>query len=133
MRLILEHKTVLLQISRERFVDARVLLKQKRYNGAVYLGGYIIECLLKAAICVQLRRDTLPGEYRTHELGRLLRSSGLMQDLRSDAILLVRYSTVEEWNVEIRYRGAQCNVQEATKFLDAVKEVQQWILNKLAI
>jgi hypothetical protein len=56
-----------------------------------------------------------------------------MQDLRSDAILLVRYSTVEEWNVEIRYRGAQCNVQEATKFLDAVKEVQQWILNKLAI
>jgi HEPN domain-containing protein len=133
MRRLLERKTVLLQISRERFADAKVLLRQKRYNGAVYLGGYVIECLLKAAVCVQLRRDTLPGEYRTHELGRLLRSSGLMQDLRNDAILLVRYSTVEEWNVEIRYRGAHCSAQEATKFLDAVKEIQQWILDKLAI
>jgi HEPN domain-containing protein len=49
--MILERKTVLLHVSNERLKDATILLKQKRYNGAVYLGGYVIECLLKAAIC----------------------------------------------------------------------------------
>ena len=60
----LESKNVLLQSAYERLRDARVLARRenKRYTGAVYLGGYVhfvhrrlrltvIECLLKAAIC----------------------------------------------------------------------------------
>ena len=37
----LERRTVLLHIAEKRRVDARVLLRNKRYDGAVYLGGYV--------------------------------------------------------------------------------------------
>jgi hypothetical protein len=56
-----------------------------------------------------------------------------MPDLRSEAALFARYLIVEKWSVEIRYGGTRYSAQEANKFLDAVKEVQQWILDKLAI
>ena len=133
MRLILERKTVLLQISRERFADARVLLRQKRYNGAVYLGGYVIECLLKAAICVQLRRDTLPGEYRTHELEPLLRSSGLEAGLNADQKIRIRFARINAWTVSIRYQGKRIDAPQAQEFLEAIKEVSQWILTNISI
>jgi HEPN domain-containing protein len=132
MRRILERKTVLLQISRERFADAKVLLRQKRYNGAVYLGGYVIECLLKAAVCVQLRRDTLPGEYRTHELEPLLRSSGLEADLKADQRLASRFYTANIWCVDVRYQGAHVSAAEARDFVEAVQEVQQWIQTRIS-
>lgn len=47
----LERRSVLMHIAERRRGDARVLLRNKRYDGAVYLGGYVIECMLKAAIC----------------------------------------------------------------------------------
>ena len=37
--------------SRRRFEDAQVLHDQKRWAGAIYLGGYAIECSLKSLIC----------------------------------------------------------------------------------
>ena len=51
----------------QRFQDAAVLLasRKKRFNGAVYLGGYAIECVLKAAICRLRNFHTLPEEYKT--------------------------------------------------------------------
>ena len=80
----LERKTVLFHVANERLRDANVLLKQKRYNGAVYLGGYVVECLLKVAICVHLNQDNLPATYRTHELFELLDYSGLLSQLQSN-------------------------------------------------
>jgi len=42
-----EPKRVLSEAANVRLQDAKALLKVKRYGGAVYLGGYVIECLLK--------------------------------------------------------------------------------------
>ena len=128
----LERKNVLIQIAHERLKDATVLLKQKRYNGAVYLGSYVIECLLKAAICVQLRRDRLPAEYKTHELDALLRSSGLFAPLSAERSIYRHYHRVKTWSVELRYLGKRYATAEAKQFLVAVKEVRQWILSKLS-
>jgi len=127
----LERKNVLLQISNDRLKDATVLLKNIRYNGAVYLGGYVIECLLKAAICARLRRDTLPSEYRTHDLDSLMRSSGLFPSMAANASLYPQYIRIKVWSVALRYRGTRYDADAAKKFLSAVKKVKQWILEKM--
>jgi hypothetical protein len=37
--------------SRRRFEDVQALHNSKRWSGSIYLGGYAIECSLKALIC----------------------------------------------------------------------------------
>jgi hypothetical protein len=44
-------RRVQLDASRLRYKDAIHLQKAERWNGAIYLGGYAIECSLKALIC----------------------------------------------------------------------------------
>jgi HEPN domain-containing protein len=127
----LERKNVLLQISNDRLKDATVLLKNIRYNGAVYLGGYVIECLLKTAICARLRRDTLPAEYRTHDLDSLMRSSGLFPAMVANASLYPQYVRIKVWSVALRYQGKRYDADAAKKFLAAVKKVKRWILEKM--
>ena len=39
--------------SRRRLDDAVALHNQKRWTGAIYLGGYAIECALKSLICYE--------------------------------------------------------------------------------
>ena len=124
--------SLLLHVANERLKDAIILLKQKRYNGAIYLGGYVIECLLKAAICVHLNRDNLPAIYRIHELIDLLSFAGLLPLLQTERRIFQRFTTVATWNVTIRYYGRKFNPQEAKRFLGAVKEVREWILRKIS-
>lgn len=128
----LERKTVLIQIANDRLRDANVLLRQKRYNGAVYLGGYVIECLLKAAICVHLNRDNLPVNYQTHDLAELMNHSGLFSLLQANQTLRRSFSMVKSWNVGIRYRGRRFKPVETQQFIAAVKEVRQWILRRIS-
>jgi hypothetical protein len=51
-------------LANQRLDDATILLasRKRRYNGAVYLGGYAIECSLKSAICILKNLPTLPRE-----------------------------------------------------------------------
>jgi len=112
-------------LSNERLKDAEVLLqsRKRRYNGAVYLGGYAIECALKSAICLLKNLPQLPEEYRTHNLGDLLRATGLTPPPH----LTRRFLAVATWTVNLRYLTRRWSAQEARKFLDDVKEVKQWL------
>jgi HEPN domain-containing protein len=85
-------------LSNQRMEDAVVLLasRKKRYNGAVYLGGYAVECALKSAICVLKNLPSLPESYRTHELEELLHATGL----RLPVYLLTKFATINNWSVE---------------------------------
>lgn len=65
-----------------RLEDAKALLAAGRYDGAVYLVGYAIECKLKARIATRLfgtrRWPESPAEFaalsrlQTHKLSELL-------------------------------------------------------------
>ena len=47
-------------IASERLKDAEALLSAARYDGAIYLGGYVVELALKNRICVVLNwKDSL--------------------------------------------------------------------------
>lgn len=72
-------------IAEARLEDATVLRTARRYDGAVYLCGYVVEIGLKARICGTLKWNEYPAtasefqryqSFRTHDLDVLLHLSG---------------------------------------------------------
>lgn len=99
------------KLARARLTDARELLKAKRYDGAVYLGGYVVEIALKARICRTLRWAGFPETrpefqslttFKTHDLDVLLTLSGREQRVKTDH--LADWSAVATWDPEVRYK-----------------------------
>lgn len=84
------NRKLLQRLTRERTRDARALLKDQQYSGAYYLGGYAVECALKACIAKSTNRHDFPDltivkKCHTHDLQELLKLAGLNLDL-NDAL-----------------------------------------------
>ena len=101
------------KLARARLTDARALLKAKRYDGAVYMGGYVVEIALKARICRTLRWTGFPETrsefqslttFKTHDLDILLALSGREQRVKTNH--LAEWSAVATWDPEVRYKPA---------------------------
>jgi len=97
-------------IAQARLKDAEVLFEAQRYEGAVYLCGYVVELGLKYKICKTLNWDDFPltrGEFKnyssfkSHDLDVLLHLSGAEENIKSK--FLAEWSAVSEWNPEKRY------------------------------
>ena len=89
-----EHNlTDLTAVAEARLREFRVLRNAKEYAGAVYLGRYVLEVLLKCAICKRLGKDELPTIFHSHDLNVLLYYSGLEEPLKQDAL---RFSSFED-------------------------------------
>jgi len=74
------------QLSLIRLKEARVLLKNKNYEGCYYLCGYAIECGLKACIAKKTKKYDFPDkktvdESYTHNLTTLVKTAGLIIEL----------------------------------------------------
>jgi hypothetical protein len=115
-----------------------------RATGAMYMGGFVIECLLKALLLE--RHPNLQGPV---DAARLSHSDGEAHHLlfghRLDEMLdflpevrtkftamgtgaWERFWTVcEEWTVYARYSPKQAKRQEAGRFLRTIEEVKEWL------
>ena len=98
------------KIAHERLRDAEVLFKEGRYDGAIYLGGYVVEIALKGRICKVLNWKGFPQtrsefqnfqSFRTHDLDVLLSLSGVEDRIRTK--YLIEWSAVANWDPEARY------------------------------
>lgn len=131
--------------SRRRLEDARVLRDQKRWSGAMYLGGYAIECSLKSLICYEEGRINNFRETRSfkkglqgsdlHNLTKLLECLASLQR----TISLDRTNSYKDaWNTitslwrndELRYSDKLGDEKDSRRFLDAVEKLHQFILEK---
>ncbi|MBC8230264.1 HEPN domain-containing protein [bacterium] len=112
-------------LANQRLEDAQVLIasRKRRYNGAVYLGGYTVECALKSAICALKNLPNLPEDYKTHMLDELLTATGLTLPDN----LVMKFCILRDWTVELRYQTKILNAQDARKFLQYANEVKQWL------
>ncbi len=97
-------------VASERLKDAEALLAAGRYDGAIYLGGYVVELALKSQICLLLNWKGFPqtkGEFqhyqsfRTHNLDVLLSLSGTEDKIKTRH--LAEWSAVAAWDPEARY------------------------------
>lgn len=123
----------LIILCRERAIDAQALLNAKRYDGAVYLCGYVVELALKIRICKTLKWEKYPPNnssdfkaFKTHNLDFLLTCSGKEPLIKKNHLSLWSYFT-SNWNSEKRYDNAKINKQAATELLEAAKTLQNII------
>ncbi|MDT7897049.1 MAG: HEPN domain-containing protein [Armatimonadota bacterium] len=116
------------QVARRVLANARFLLRHRRWHSAIYLAGYAVECRLKAAICRVKGLATLPPEYQTHDLWRLLEGTGLVERMRRDPDIFKAFERVTRiWGTEIRYAPKPYGRSEAVDFFDALRRVITWL------
>lgn len=128
--------------SKHRLDDARALFNAVRWRGAMYMGGYALECLLKTKLmqmynCRNLReledelqrRGTLAMQATvfTHQLELLLRLTQSMGRLQQNRVLWPQFNVVNRWLPAWRYTADLGSRQDAEDFLEAVEALISWI------
>jgi HEPN domain-containing protein len=85
-------KSELKELANARLEDSKILYEAKRYDGAVYICGYVIELGLKLRICKTLKWEGFPSlnrefsdfrSFKTHNLNVLLALSGIEEKVKS--------------------------------------------------
>lgn len=108
----MQDRNTLKSVAKLKLQAAKILYEANDYDTAGYLLGYVVECVLKAAICKRLRLQDYPDSKRhrdvfaSHALDRLLILSGLSSDisLTKNIELYKNWSTLtKDWKPEIRY------------------------------
>ena len=113
-------------IASERLKDAEALLAAARYDGAIYLGGYVVELALKSRICVVLNWKGFP--QTSFKTTRALRPTTSMFCFRflvsrtKSSQHLAEWSAVAAWDPEARYNPiGSASKSDAELLLEAAK------------
>ncbi|MBN1344080.1 MAG: hypothetical protein JXQ73_15450 [Phycisphaerae bacterium] len=144
--------TQLRTVADRRFDDADALRrtrKNARANGAMYLGGFAVECLLKAKLLEKFAwlQSTGSSEglsrddrrlwslcYRSHELDAILAKLpevrdrvSRMEQRGSNRLSQALKSICASWTVYARYSPSSADMDEAEGFLEQIKELMPWL------
>ncbi len=126
-----------------RLLDAKALLKAKRYDAAYYVAGYAIECALKACIAKRTRLYDFPPkdgrDFYVHEIEKLLKLADIegafWDDLGKVEKLAEYWDTVKDWKPgDRRYdlREAKEAATAAKALLSAIEDRQHGVLQCLS-
>jgi hypothetical protein len=144
--------TQLRTVADRRFDDATALRntgENSRANGAMYLGGFVIECMLKAKLLETFPWLQTAGSpagrsksdshlwslcYRSHDLDEILaKLPQLMQKLaaleqRSSGRLLQSLKSIcSQWTIFARYSPYNADIDDARVFLDQIEGLKPWL------
>jgi len=120
--------TVFRAIAELRIADAATLLAAGRYNGAIYLAGYGIECHLKYGYCERKAILRLPAKFETHSWDSLVKGAGLLANFKVAPGLLDLYSTLnDQWSPRLRYRTAPYREADAHRLYKEFIELYKFL------
>jgi hypothetical protein len=139
-----ENRVNLLKAAGQRKQDAQVLLEKQRWRGAMYLGGYAIECKLKAQLldyyaCENLSElsDVLERRFGVQPQLTTVRGHGLeyifgfqpscRERLRQNREREQDFGVCNRWQHSWRYWGNAGREADATYFLECVDRIFQWL------
>ena len=122
--------TVFCELAEHRRRDVRALLEKQRWDAAVYMAWYVIECRLKYAVTVQHKTEQLPEKYETHYLDNLLKiirvtpGNEATQRLNAAISLLM-----DQWDPDMsyRYKVGKFDRGKAESFCKLVEDVYGWL------
>ena len=127
--------TVFRAASIERWKDAQCLHAAGRFQGAIYLCGYALECELKYCVCVARgipRMEESEAKRLGHELPELLDAAGMANRLYGNDDLRVAFHNINSrWSTEIRYSGRLSSKKESEGFLKDSRALWQWLETEL--
>jgi hypothetical protein len=120
-----------------RTKEAELLARGGKQQGAHYLGGFAIECALKACIAKKTRRYDFPDQkfaarIHSHDLGELLKIAGLQpqleKELKGNPHFAANWGVVSLWRIEDRYETTGLGGRDMVSAITAPKDgVLQWI------
>jgi hypothetical protein len=123
--------TVFRAASVERLKDAECLHAANRFQGAVYLCGYALECELKYRVCLAWRVDGIEekeAKQLGHELFRLLDVAGKRDRLSRNRDLYIAFQAITgRWSTEMRYSGGGSSRKESERFLRDSWALLSWL------
>lgn len=138
------------KIALRRYKDSETLLKNRRYDAAIYLGGYTIELLLKFNISkffgfnrgfpesnVDLKSYnkkvvnnfnlvTNVRILKTHNLNTLVTYSGRETDILAGSY--TEWIEVSKWKPEMRYSASMYFKKDAELFVKSVYAIKNILL-----
>jgi HEPN domain-containing protein len=100
------------RISTTRLGDAKILLKNGRFDGAGYLCGYAMELALKLKVCQfrnwegqpeNEREDPSYQILRTHNLNGLMQLTSINVQREIKGRYFTEWSIIRSWRPEARY------------------------------
>lgn len=137
------HRQCQLGASRRRLEDAIKLHEQKRWTGAIYLGGYAVECALKSLICYEQGKNNFKETSvfqkiqgaSLHNLTNLLNELTIIKrsiQLDRSGIYKPAWKLVSSmWrNDELRYSDKSGDENDSAEFIKAVKILHTFFLTK---
>jgi len=120
----------------QRLTTAEVLLREKLTLDAQYIGGYTVECSLKALI---LHRTS--GIDQSATLGRITsgatmhRPDVLLGELRNLGLALpleiAKRMRRFDWTTDLRYETGRRDTGETIAFLNTAKAIYNWAEGEL--
>ena len=103
----------------------------RRYDGAIYLGGYVVELSLKSRICELLNWKGFPQtrkefqkyqSFKTHDLDVLLSLSGAEDAVKKS--YFAEWSAVTTWDPEARYNPiGSANREDAELLIESARKL----------
>jgi HEPN domain-containing protein len=126
-----------LKAAGQRLTTAQFLLANSGYTlDAMYIGGYALECALKALIL-----EKTPPAEKSDRLTRITSGAvmhrydvlaGMLKDMGtvfpSDLARRLRKSN---WSPELRYQTGRLDPGETRAFLKTVEAIYQWVKGEL--
>jgi HEPN domain-containing protein len=110
------------------------LFESKRYAASMYLGGFVIECLLKSALWNRREEPAIHTLiFKSHDLEKLLVSNKWLESKMQDGASDVhdRFVNLTGWTVRFRYNPARPTFEDATMFMKSLKEVRAWLRSQV--
>jgi hypothetical protein len=141
-------------LAENRYKDCLRLLFCGRYQGCIYIGGYVVELLLKNNVCRLYRLfngypetkvdytlysssiknfiNIFPdiNKLKTHDLTLLLYYSGKELKIKTQAIReWDNITNIVKWKPEIRYVNKIYYLKNAIGFIKSIKKIRKILMN----
>lgn len=121
--------------SNQWFDEVCFLHEHKRRAALVYLGGFVIECMLKSALWQRRHEPAIAVLIgRSHDLHKLLNQLPLIEaKMRTPLADSVRssFDVLANWTVRIRYNPKRPSPADALDYWGRLKEVRLWLLGEI--
>lgn len=125
-----------LKAAAQRFTAAEALLAADLTLDSQYVGGYVVECSLKALILELTPVGERPERLRRITSGATMhKPETLLQELRTLGIRLTPQLAKRmrrfDWTVALRYETGRRNRGETRGLLRTCREIYHWIAEQI--
>ena len=124
------------KVAAQRLLTTQTLLREKLNLDAQYIGGYTVECTLKALILFtthdpdkadMLRKITSTAKmHRPDVLFGELRDLGVVRPLE-----IAKRMRRFDWTTDLRYETGRRDTGETIAFLNTAKMIYNWVESQL--